>query len=63
VTGEPRPARLPGWIQAAAELDGLAEWIDLELTDEAKDRQAIAETAATAARYIAARIRSTRGLR
>ena len=54
-----RPVRLPGWIQAAAELDGLADWIDSELDDEARDRQYIAETAATAARYIAARIRTT----
>jgi antibiotic biosynthesis monooxygenase (ABM) superfamily enzyme len=52
VTAKP----LPAWARTAAELDGLAEWIDEELA-AGQPPKWIARVAAMAVRYIAARLR------
>ncbi len=57
-----RPARLPSRAEAAAELDALATWVD-DMLAGGQPAKWVAQVAASAARHIAARIRSTRGLR
>lgn len=47
---------LPAWKQAAAELDGLAEWLDEELAGGQPPKHLV-HVAVAAARYIAAKLR------
>jgi hypothetical protein len=58
VTAKP----LPAWAQTAAELDGLAEWIDEELA-AGQPPKWIARVAAMAVRYVAAGLRHGGGRR